>query len=111
MDRSRVLFILGGLLLPLGGLEARLFQLQLFGSAESRGDVSGRRVSLQVERARRAKILDSRGRVLAEDLRAFDCYLVLEEYEKAPWPVAALLNRPVEEVQEEIEKIYGKIER
>ncbi|HEX7896192.1 MAG TPA: penicillin-binding transpeptidase domain-containing protein [Planctomycetota bacterium] len=111
MDRGRVLFLLGGLLLPLGGLEARLLQLQIFGSPESRGDVAGRRVSLQVDRARRGRILDSRGRVLAEDLRAFDCYLVLEEYEKAPWPVAALLNRPAEEIQEEIEKIYGKIEK
>lgn len=111
MDRNRVLFLLGGLLLPLGGLELRLAQLQLFGSAESRGDVAGRGVSLQVERARRGRILDRQGRVLAEDLRAFDCYLVLEEYEKAPWPLAALLNRPPEEVQEEIEKIYAKIEK
>jgi penicillin-binding protein 2 len=111
MDRSRVLFLLGGLLLPLGGLEARLLQLQVLNAPESRGDISSTRQSLQVERSRRGRILDAQGRVLAEDVRAFDVYLVLEEYEKAPWPLAALLNRPAEEIQQEVEQIYAKIEK
>lgn len=111
MDRTRVLILLGGLLLPLGGLELRLAQLQLLGGSDARGDVAGKRVSLQVERSRRGKLLDRQGRVLAEDLRAFDCYLVLEEYEKAPWALDVLLKRPADEVRDEIEKIYGKIER
>lgn len=111
MDRTRVYVLLAALLLPLGGLEARLFQLQVLGSPENTGSSAARRQSLQVERARRGRILDAQGRVLAEDVRAFDCYLVLEEYEKAPWPLAALLNRPAEELQQEVELIYGKIEK
>ena len=93
MDRTRVYVLLAALLLPLGGLEARLFQLQVLESPETRGLVASHRQSIQVERARRGRILDAQGRVLAEDIRAFDCYLVLEEYEKSPWPLAALLNR------------------
>jgi penicillin-binding protein 2 len=111
MDRARVLVLLGVLLTPLLALEARLAQLQLFQPADARGDVVGRRQSLQVERARRGSLLDSRGRVLAEDLRAFDCYIMLEDFEKAPWPIADLLRLPAEDVHAEIEKIYAKIEK
>ena len=111
MDRSRVLLLLAALLLPLGGLEARLFHHQVLSAPESRGDISSDRVNLQLDRARRAPILDVRGRVLAEDVRAFDCYLVLEEFEKAPWPLAALLNRPADDIQQEVEQIYAKIEK
>lgn len=111
MDRHRVLLVLGALLLPLGGLEARLLHLQIVNAPESKGDVQTRRVSLQVERANRGRILDRLGRVLAEDVRAFDCYLVLEEFEKAPWPIADVLQLPAAEVAEDIEAIYAKIEK
>jgi penicillin-binding protein 2 len=107
MDRTRVVLVAGLLLLPLGGLEARLLQLQVLRPAPERA----KRQSVQVVRAARGPLLDRRSRVLAEDVRSFDVYLVLEEYEKAAWPVAALLGRPAEEIQEGIDGIYEKIEK
>jgi penicillin-binding protein 2 len=111
MDRTRVVVVLVLLLLPLGGLEARLLQLQVFNPDPPQAAGAGRRQSIQVEAAGRGRILDRRSRVLAEDVRSFDAYLVLEEYEKAAWPVAALLGLPPEEVQEQIDGLYEKIEK
>lgn len=111
MDRTRVLIVLTFLLLPLGGLEARLIHLQLFSAGEAAPDIQNRRQSVEIVRPARGRILDRRGRVLALDQPAFDCYLVLEEYEKNPGPLAATLKMSPEEFQEAVEAIYQKIEK
>ena len=111
MDRSRVLIILGFLLLPLGGLEARLVHLQLATAGEPAPDVNNRRQSVEIVRPRRGQILDRAGRVLAMDQPCFDCYLVLEEYEKNPGPLAAVLKMSSEDFKQAVEGIYEKIEK
>ncbi len=111
MDRSRILILLGLLLLPLAGLEARLAQIQLADSPRYVGDLQTRHRSVQMTAPPRGKIVDRCGRVLAENVRSFDCYLVLEEYEKSPGPLAELIGMPPDEFQQEIEKIYEKIEK
>ena len=89
MDRSRVMIVLAFLLVPLGGLEARLVHLQLLSSGEAAPDVSNRRQSVEIVHPVRGRIVDRLGRVLALDQPCFDCYLVLEEeYEKNPGPLA-----------------------
>src|SRR5205823_14958926 len=67
--------------------------------------------SVELLRPPRGPILDSKGRALAMDEPCFDCYLVLEEYEKNPGPLAAALRMSPEEFQQAIEAIYAKIER
>jgi len=99
------------LLLPLGGLEARLVHLQLISAPETTIDVAGRRQSVEILRPPRGPILDTKGRKLAEDVPSFDCYLVLEEYEKQPGPLAAALKMSPEDFQQAIEGIYEKIDR
>ena len=111
MDRSRVLIVLTFLLLPLGGLEARLIHLQLVNGGEAAPDVANRRQSVEIVRPTRGRILDRAGRVLAKDQPCFDCYLVLEEYEKNPGPLAATLKMSPEEFQQAVESIYEKIEK
>ncbi|MBV8880411.1 MAG: hypothetical protein JO332_10635, partial [Planctomycetaceae bacterium] len=111
MDRTRVFIILTFLLLPLGGLEARLIHLQLVTGGEPAPDVANRRQSVEIVRPPRGRILDRAGRVLALDQPCFDCYLVLEEYEKAPGPLAAILKMSPEEFQQAVEGIYEKIEK
>jgi penicillin-binding protein 2 len=111
MDRSRVLVLLILALLPLGALEARLLQLQILDPGEYVGDLTSRRSTVDLARARRGRILDRHGRVLAEDQRCFDAYLVLEEYEKSPWPLETLLPLSADEARQEIEDIYARIER
>lgn len=111
MDRSRVLIVLVMLLLPLGGLEARLVHLQLLSASETTRDITNRRQSIEIVPPRRGQILDVKGRPLAQDEPCFDCYIVLEEYEKAPGPLAAALKISAEEFQQAIEGIYGKIEK
>jgi len=111
MDRSRVLVILGFLLVPLGGLEARLVHLQLITGGEPATDVAKRRQSVEVVRPPRGRILDVGGRVLAMDQPCFDCYLVLEEYEKNPGPLARILNLSPEDFKQAVEAIYEKIEK
>jgi penicillin-binding protein 2 len=111
MDRSRVLVLLALTLIPLGGLEARLVQLQLVSPLDTPVDLGNRRQSVEILRAPRGRILDVRGNVLAADERSFDCYLVLEEYEKRPGPLASVLGLDVEELQQRIEEIYEKIEK
>jgi penicillin-binding protein 2 len=111
MDRSRVVVLAVLVLLPLAGLEARLVDLQALHPPESVADLDSRRATVDVVRAPRGPILDRAGRALAEDRRSFDAYLVLEEYEKEPSPLAALVGLSTEEFQHEVEKIYAKIER
>jgi penicillin-binding protein 2 len=111
MDRSRVLFVLVLVLLPLGGLQARLVQLQLVDPDSYALPATAKRQTIEILRPRRGPILDRKRRVLAEDRRSFDCYLVLEEYEKNPGPLAPLLGMPAEEFQQKVEEIYEKIEK
>jgi penicillin-binding protein 2 len=111
MDRSRVMILCVALLLPLGGLEVRLLQLQIFSTPETTLDLAGRRQSVEILRPRRGPILDAKLRPLAKDEPSFDCYLVLEEYEKQPGPLAAALKMSTEEFQQAIEGIYEKIEK
>jgi penicillin-binding protein 2 len=111
MDRSRVLFILVLTLLPIGGLEARLVQLQLLTASEATYDLASQRRSIEVVHPHRGQILDSKGRPLAKDEPCFDCYIVLEEFEKSPGSLAAALKMPPDEFKQAIEGIYGKIEK
>src|SRR5579862_1144850 len=111
MDRSRVLVILAFLLLPLGGLEARLVHLQLITGGEPAPDVTNRRQSVEIVRPMRGHIVDRAGHVLAMDRPCFDCYLVLEEYEKSPGPLAEVLKISPEEFKQAVEAIYEKIEK
>ncbi len=111
MDRSRVLILVALVLLPLGGLEARLIHLQLVNGTDSPVDLGNRRQSVEILHARRGRLLDVQGRVLAADERAFDCYLVLEEYEKQPGPLASLLGLDPAELQTRVEEIYERIEK
>jgi len=112
MDRSRVMIVLAFLLVPLGGLEARLVHLQLLSSSgDAAPDLSNRRQSVEIVRPPRGRILDRQGRVLAMDQPCFDCYLVLEEYEKNPGPLAAVLKMAPEEFTQAVEAIYEKIEK
>lgn len=111
MDRSRVTVLSALLLLPLGGLLLRLVHLQIVNAHEAAGDLASRRRSIQLAPAPRGRILDAKGRTLAEDRRSFDCYVVLEEHEKSPGPLPLLLGMPPDEFRQEVEKIYAKIER
>jgi penicillin-binding protein 2 len=111
MDRSRVLIVLAFLLLPLGGLEARLVHLQLVTGGEPAPDLNNRRQSVEIVRPPRGRILDRLGRVLAMDRPCFDCYLVLEEYEKNPGPLASILKMSADEFRQAVESIYEKIEK
>lgn len=108
MDRSRLAAVLALLLLPLGALEARLLHLQILQEPGPAGEI---RQSVHVSRAMRGRLLDARGRVLAEDVRSFDAYIVLEEFERAPWAVADLLGLPPEELRQDIDRVYERIER
>lgn len=111
MDRGRVMIVLTFLLLPLGGLEARLFQLQVINGPEATTEVNNRRQSVEIIPPQRGRIVDRANRVLAEDRPCFDCYLVLEEYEKAPGPLAQVLNMPADDFRQAVEAIYEKIEK
>ncbi len=111
------MLLLAGLFLPFLGLETRLVQMQLVEPETFVGTGPQGHQNVELLRARRGTITDSRGAVLAEDVRAFDCHLVLEEYEKNPGPLAELLARPgddgpgmtAEEFQRAVEEIYDKI--
>ncbi len=110
MDRSRVLFVLLLLLLPMGGLQVRLLQLQVI-DPDSYALPNRTRQTIEILRPCRGTIHDRKRRVLAEDQRSFDCYLVLEEYEKSPGPLASLLEMPADEFQDKVREIYEKIEK
>ncbi|HKS15974.1 MAG TPA: penicillin-binding transpeptidase domain-containing protein, partial [Planctomycetota bacterium] len=112
MERSRVLIIASLLLLPLGGLEARLLWLQVFNAGGAAGDLVNR--SIDLAPAPRGRILDRAGRVLAEDVWAFDLHVVIEEFEKRPSTRAdllALIGRPPAEIDAALEEIYRRIEK
>lgn len=111
MDRSRVMIVMAFLLVPLGGLEARLVHLQLLSGSDATPEMSNRRQSVEIVHPPRARILDCAGRVLALDQPCFDCYLVLEEYEKSPGPLAATLKMAPNEFAQAVESIYEKIEK
>ncbi len=111
MDRARIMVLLGIAALPLAGLEARLVQLQLIEPGRFAGDLTARTSSIQMATPPRGRILDAMGRALAEDRRSFDCYLVLEEYEKDQGGLAAALGLTPEEIRQDVERIYEKIER
>ncbi|HVE40193.1 MAG TPA: penicillin-binding transpeptidase domain-containing protein [Planctomycetota bacterium] len=111
MERSRVMVLLVSILLPIGGLEARLVHLQLLTTTETTYDLANRRQSIEIQRPARGTILDCLGREIAKDVPCFDCYLVLEEYEKNPGALAAVLKMSPEEFQQAVEGIYEKIER
>ncbi len=110
MDRSRVVVLMIFLLLPLGGLQARLVQLQIVNAPEpqARTPLSS---SIQIVRQRRGNIRDAKGQLLAEDTRSFDLHLVLEEYEKAPWSVAPRVGLTAEDFEQKYGEIFSRIER
>ena len=110
MDRSRVVVLMLFLLLPLGGLQARLVQLQIVNAPEPHTR-TGTRQSIDMTHPNRGRILDAKGRPLAEDRRSFDLYLVLEEYEKAPWDVATPAGLPPEEFEQAYGEIFVRIEK
>ena len=111
MDRTRVMILLALMLLPMGALEARLVHLQLLTTTETTYDLAMKRASVEIYRPQRGQMLDVKGRVLAKDEPCFDCYIVLEEYENAPSPLAAVLRMSPEEFQGAIESIYERIEK
>lgn len=113
MDRRRVIVLAVALLLPIAGLEARLVHLQILSRGRYTAELHTRRRSLEIAAAPRGRILDRQGRVLAEDRRAFDLYVVLEEIEKSPGveeKIARRIGVPPEVVQQRIEEIYRRIE-
>ena len=111
MDRSRVMLVLVLLLLPIGGLEARLVHLQLLSSGDAAREMFTHQQWVQIVRPPRGEIWDAKGHVLAKDEPCFDCYLVLEEYEKNPGRLATALRMPPDEFQQAVEGIYEKIEK
>jgi penicillin-binding protein 2 len=111
MDRLRVTVIAAILFLPLGGLEARLLYMQLWARDRIVGRTVGARASINLSGAMRGEIRDARGRVLARDERAFDLYLVFEEFEKNPETRRALETALKESLDEPIQAAYRKIEK
>ena len=112
MERSRVIIIASLLLLPLGGLEARLLWLQVIKPGGAAGDLLNR--SIDLAPAMRGRILDRAGRVLAEDVWSFDLHLVLEEFERSPATrenLLALLGRPASELDAGLEDIFRRVEK
>jgi penicillin-binding protein 2 len=110
MERHRVLIVSALILLPLGGLEARLAWLQVCHPGP-RIDVNR---SLDLAPAARGRILDRNGKVLALDEWAFDLHLVLEEFDRRPEARAelrTLLGLDDAAMEEAFEKIYRRIER
>lgn len=111
MERSRITALAVLILLPLGGLQVRLVHLQLAEAHHYAGDLNARRRSLDLAPAPRGRIVDIHGRVLAEDQRSFDVHLVIEEHEKSPAALPALLGATPAAFREAVEKIYARIER
>ncbi|MBI2931003.1 MAG: hypothetical protein HYY16_05080 [Planctomycetes bacterium] len=106
MDRRRVLVFLTLLLVPLGGLEARLAWVQVLNRDEYAG--APRRRWLEIAPAPRGRIVDRHGCVLARDALSFDLWVVLEEFEKRPETRAAL---GLTGLDERIERIYERINK
>jgi penicillin-binding protein 2 len=110
MDRSRVVVILAFLLLPLGGLQARLVQMQIVNAPEPQALSSTVRY-IEVSHPTRGRVLDAKGRPLAEDQRSFDLYLVLGEFDKAPWDVSSRIGMAAEDFEQARGEIFSKIEK
>ena len=112
MERSRVLVVASLLLLPLGGLEARILWLQVLRPGGAAGDLLNR--SLDLAPAPRGRILDRRGKILAEDVWSFDLHVVVDEFEKRPAAredLLALTGRPAAELDAALEEIYKRVEK
>jgi len=106
MDRRRVVLFVVLLLLPLGGLEARLAWIQVLN--RDAYATAPRRHSLELAGTPRARIVDRAGRVMARDELGFEIWVVLDEFERRP-ETKPELGLPG--LDEQIEKIYGRIER
>lgn len=114
MDRTRVIGVAAVLLIPLGGLQARLIHLQLLNRTEFVGDLLAKRRSLDLAMPARGRLLDRHGRVLAQDEWAFDLYVAAEEFERRPEARAdlrPLLGAEPAELDEAFERIYQRIEK
>ncbi len=114
METGRVAVIALLLLLPLGGLEARLIHLQLLDRANVVGDHFARRRSLDLAPAPRGRLLDRNGKVLARDEWAFDLHVVAEEFERRPEArpeLERLLGVGPAELDESFERIYQRVEK
>lgn len=114
MDRNRVLIVAGVILLPFLGLVARLAHLQVFSADRYLEELNSRSRSLEIAVPHRGRILDRNGIVLAEDRRAFDLHLVLEEFEEDPEStrqLALLLGFDFPRIEAGLERIYVRIER
>lgn len=112
MERSRVLIVASFLLLPLGGLEARILWLQVIHPGGAASDLLNR--SLDLAPAPRGRILDRAGRVLAEDEWSFDLHVILDEFDKrssAREDLLPLVGRPAAELDAALEEIYRRIEK
>ena len=112
MERSRVLVVASLLLLPLGGLEARILWLQVLRPGGAAGDLMNR--SLDLAPALRGRILDRQGKVLAFDDWSFDLHVVVDEFEKRPAAredLLALTGRPAAELDAALEEIYKRVEK
>ncbi len=106
MDRRRVIFFMILMLVPLGGLEARLAWIQVVRQEDYAGPP--RRRSLALSLPERGRILDRRGVVLARDERSFDLWLVLDEFEKRP---EARTELALPGLDEALERIGQRIDR
>ncbi len=111
MNPSRVSLLAAIALIPLAGIATRLAQLQLVSRDDYISHLLKRKRSVELTRAPRGSIFDRHGEVLAEDQRAFDCYLVLEEYEENPGPLGTLLGLAPGEFRKRTDKMYARIER
>lgn len=112
MERSRVLIVASLLLLPLGGLEARILWLQILRPGGAASDLLNR--SLDLAPAPRGRILDRAGRVLAEDVWSFELHVIVDEFERRPAAredLLAMLGRPAAELDAGLEEIYRRIEK
>lgn len=114
MDRNRVLIIAGVVLLPFLGLGARLVHLQIISKDQYIQELNSRSRSLEIAVPHRGRILDRNGNVLAEDRRAFDLHIILDEFEEISGgteQLALFLGRSPAEIDAGIERIYLRIER
>ncbi|OHB71762.1 MAG: penicillin-binding protein 2 [Planctomycetes bacterium RBG_16_43_13] len=101
------------LLIPIAGIEARLFYIQVIKGDDYRQSIQSTKKRIQLIPAPRGKILDRNGKTLALDDRAFELYLVLDDFEKDSRNIATLSNilrKSQGELSLEIAKINKKIE-
>lgn len=95
-------------------LLGRAFELQVLEADDYRKDLTAKRRALVVLKAARGRILDRNGKVLAYDERAFDLYVVLEDFLKdnpGVAKLARLLDKPVEEIEARLAKNLAAVDR